>query len=258
MAACKNPDCQYLANRDPTVSVGYCCEKCEGRHKGEDWAFGGKKKHTACCSCHDDPCAPMPDPQTNSFCPPANGNQNREKCANPDCEYERHSNPSVSLLYCCEKCEGVHKREPWAEGGKRHYKSCEKVVFTVRWGANWAPSVVEEREERKPLDRYAGAERDTRPAWMTQGVGINQQVFGETRGDLVKPGMTQADLDRLESKVRSRSPDPMGDFFNQKSSDPMASFFNTGTNAADRPRSRTPPRRAPLPDQREQYWARWE
>lgn len=51
----------------------------------------------------------------------------RAKCAHPECEYMRHSDPSVSKRYCCEKCEGLHQGADWAEGGKRHYKSCEKM-----------------------------------------------------------------------------------------------------------------------------------
>mmetsp|Transcript_76642 Transcript_76642/g.224979 ORF Transcript_76642/g.224979 Transcript_76642/m.224979 type:complete len:149 (-) Transcript_76642:178-624(-) len=94
-----------------------------------------------------------------------------------------------------------------------------------------APSREDATEARPRLQRHQGAERDTRPAWMTRGCGVNEEFFGETRGDLVKPGMTQADLERLEKKVRSDSPDPLGDFFHGHADAP--------------PRSR----RAPLPDQ---------
>lgn len=50
MEKCQNPECEYMANPDPSVSVGFCCEKCEGRFKGEEWASQGKKKHTAYCT----------------------------------------------------------------------------------------------------------------------------------------------------------------------------------------------------------------
>jgi len=49
------------------------------------------------------------------------------KCAHPECNYLKHSNPKVSALYCCEKCEGLHQKAPWANAGKRHYKSCERI-----------------------------------------------------------------------------------------------------------------------------------
>merc|ERR1719424_1925572 len=71
--------------------------------------------------------------------------------------------------------------------------------------------------ERERLERHRGAQRDTRPAWMTKGCGVNKDFFGETKGDLVKPGMTQADLDKIVSTVRSDSPDPMSDFMKKRS-----------------------------------------
>jgi len=61
-----------------------------------------------------------------------------------------------------------------------------------------------------------------RPAWMSRGIGVNKEILGETRGDLVKPGLTQADLDELENKVqcRSDSPDPLSEFFNARHDSP--------------------------------------
>lgn len=87
---------------------------------------------------------------------------------------------------------------------------------------------------------------------MTKGVGVNEEVFGETRGDLVKPGMTRADLDRLEQTVRGADEsDPMWAMFNERSP-------GLGEGAPPRSRSRSAPRRAPLPDQREAYFADWK
>merc|ERR1712083_146473 len=100
----------------------------------------------------------------------------------------------------CPKCEGMDNGEEWAEGGKRHYKSCEKRVYVVRWGDNWVPPVLEDPKKGEPLERHRGAVRDTRPAWMTRGVGINKEMFGETTGDMVKPGITKSDLERIEQK----------------------------------------------------------
>jgi len=45
---CGNPDCYYLVNKDASISLEYCCEKCEGRHQGLDWATGGKNHWKSC------------------------------------------------------------------------------------------------------------------------------------------------------------------------------------------------------------------
>lgn len=55
---------------------------------------------------------------------------------------------------------------------------------------------------------------DTRPAWMTKGLGIGEQILGQSKGDLVKPGMTQADLDAAERRV-AEGPDPFGEIFRE-------------------------------------------
>lgn len=188
-----------------------------------------------------------------------NGSQKvLEKCANPRCFYLENSDPSISFSYCCAKCEGRHKGEEWAQGGKQHYKDCEKVeasqeaidrAASRQDEANFGPTLVEATQERKPLERHEGAQRDTRPAWMTKGVGVNTSMFGETKGDMLKPGMTKEMLEKLEQTVRSNSPDPMSDFL--KSANTSAS--------PPRTRSRSPAaRRAPLPDQSEQYYAAWD
>lgn len=127
---CKNPDCEYQANSDPAISAGFCCEKCEGRWNGEEWAMIGKKKHTAYCSSKQ---------FVPNFCVPAYGPVlNRAKCAHPDCNYMRNSDPTISRLYCCEKCDGLHKGEKWAKSGKRHYKNCEKIEFIGTGACNMA------------------------------------------------------------------------------------------------------------------------
>jgi len=63
-------------------------------------------------------------------------------CANPECQFMRHSDPEVSQFYCCQKCEGLHKGEEWAMMGKtKHYKNCEGVLQPqfVRdgWGGSY-------------------------------------------------------------------------------------------------------------------------
>lgn len=142
MQKCANPACEYLANPDPQISIGFCCEKCEGRYNGEDWAMSGKKRHTAYCTSKSD------DLSFDSYgsgggyvCAgwggPGSGWGTSRKCAHPECNYMKHSDPSISQNYCCEKCEGLHQGADWAEGGKRHYKNCEKIEIggaEAAWG----------------------------------------------------------------------------------------------------------------------------
>merc|ERR1719443_2752718 len=82
---------------------------------------------------------------------------------------------------------------------------------------------IEQRErsrspprDRVPLERLAGAQRDTMPAWMKRGVGVNEEIFGKTTGDLVKPGMTKADVEQLEARVFDDADDPMAEIFNER------------------------------------------
>merc|ERR1719162_963776 len=55
---------------------------------------------------------------------------------------------------------------------------------------------------------------DHKPAWMSRGLGINEELFGETTGDLMKPGLTKADLERIENSL-PEGPDPFGDVFRE-------------------------------------------
>merc|ERR1719161_2730206 len=83
-----------------------------------------------------------------------------------------------------------------------------------------SPSASEKlRQDAVPgerLERHKDAQRDSRPAWMTRGVGVNKEFFGETKGDLVKPGMTKADLERIESSDRAEGPAELDDFFSSR------------------------------------------
>jgi|ERR1719296_103170 len=222
---CANPECEYLAHPDPEISVGFCCEKCEGRFNGEEWANQGKKKHTAYCTSKDggaaasfawsqaSQCVPVKKKGAASYGGELSGEEPAAEvekydeeteakldtwvelkkskefeaadlirdelraagvdpqkarpkpgaaaaaklgamamakgawskggggfgfggfaarpgstpCANPECWYMTNSDPSISQFYCCEKCEGVHNGEEWAQNGKKHYKNCEKV-----------------------------------------------------------------------------------------------------------------------------------
>eukprot|EP00930_Biecheleria_cincta_P100452 TRINITY_DN92091_c0_g1_i1.p1 TRINITY_DN92091_c0_g1~~TRINITY_DN92091_c0_g1_i1.p1 ORF type:complete len:291 (-),score=48.23 TRINITY_DN92091_c0_g1_i1:161-1033(-) len=71
---------------------------------------------------------------------------------------------------------------------------------------------VDRKDEPAGEDRRAGMSH--KPAWMTRGIGVNKEVFGETRGDLMKPGLTKEDLDRIE-KQKPEGPDPFGDVFKE-------------------------------------------
>lgn len=61
------------------------------------------------------------------------------------------------------------------------------------------------RRETERLDRHSGAKRETKPAWMTKGVGVGEKMFGEPVG-IIKPG---------DDKPKQEAPahDPMGDVY---------------------------------------------
>lgn len=50
---------------------------------------------------------------------------------------------------------------------------------------------------------------------MTKGFGIGTEMFGESKGDLVKPGMTQRDFDELRQRGPARGGDPFAEVFNE-------------------------------------------
>lgn len=72
---------------------------------------------------------------------------------------------------------------------------------------------------------------------MTKGCGVNKDFFGEVKGDLVKPGMTQRDLEAIEAKRDV-------DF----GADPFADVFAEAKGGGARLSSGTlPPRASPSP-----------
>jgi len=103
-----------------------------------------------------------------------------------------------------------------------------------------------------PLDRHKDAVRDTKPAWMTKGFGVGVAMLGEATGELVKPGMTKTDLERMESdsKTKPVSSDPFADFFAETSGG-AAALAKTGyASANDSNNNRSgDSARAPLPSQ---------
>jgi len=69
-----------------------------------------------------------------------------------------------------------------------------------------------------PLTRHRGALRDTRPAWMTKGLGVGTEMFGEATGELLKPGLTRTDLEELErTGCKDLGYDPFGQVFCESS-----------------------------------------
>lgn len=143
MMPCGNPDCEYLAHTNPELCAGFCCLKCEGQMKGEEWAMGGKK-HYKHCEKRPNPAAggewpgggamkrtwdEGPGMSSSGSLSEGDGSRWQQRCANPGCEYLVHSNPSECELYCCQKCEGRHQGADWAMGGVKHYKQCEKRIM---------------------------------------------------------------------------------------------------------------------------------
>jgi hypothetical protein len=124
------------------MSMDFCCEKCEGRFNGEEWAMSSKaKKHTAYCTgsgySYEEAAPAMKMGGMGAW---GGGGAGKgwgkakaakpvpQKCQHPECEYLVHSDPSWIAGYCCEKCQGLCESEDPSEyeGGKRHYKHCEK------------------------------------------------------------------------------------------------------------------------------------
>lgn len=87
------------------------------------------------------------------------------------------------------------------------------------------------------LARHKGADRDTRPAWMTKGLGVGVEMFGEATGDLVKPGLTKQDVEALEKRGAGEGADPFGDVFKEKA---MAMESKAATAAAPKLHSASP------------------
>eukprot|EP00404_Azadinium_spinosum_P023013 CAMPEP_0180614616 /NCGR_PEP_ID=MMETSP1037_2-20121125/31507_1 /TAXON_ID=632150 /ORGANISM="Azadinium spinosum, Strain 3D9" /LENGTH=162 /DNA_ID=CAMNT_0022634331 /DNA_START=33 /DNA_END=521 /DNA_ORIENTATION=+ len=118
-----------------------------------------------------------------------------------------NSDPSISRNYCCEKCEGLHKCEAWAEGGKRHYKSCEKVEVGSVSGSKgygkspavWAPISF------GPYGKGKGKSKDKKGSIKEQ-FGVSQKIWlGNLPGGLTNDDLKAhfEDLVGLEPKMVS-------------------------------------------------------
>lgn len=108
--------------------------------------------------------------------------------------------------------------------------------------------------EGSPRDNAASTKSlNNQPAWMTRGLGVNKEIFGESKGNLVKPGMYEEDLERIERSVRegqlNAGPDPFGDIFAERNGDRGAESHAASEGGANKSwRSR-----GPLPTQDEIY-----
>lgn len=106
-----------------------------------------------------------------------------------------------------------------------------------------------------PLERLRGAQRDMKPAWMTKGIGVGTQIFGEaakagSAEELMKPGLTRADLEAIDKNKGQKlaGPDPFGDFFAEANASKDTGPRLNGPGSLGAPLG-LGGARAPLPDQ---------
>jgi len=79
---------------------------------------------------------------------------------------------------------------------------------TGRWNLKY-----DEGTSRQRLGRHEGAKRNTQPAWMTKGMGIGTQMFGEPKG-IIKPGDKPGESAASPACQQAKDDyDPMGDVF---------------------------------------------
>jgi hypothetical protein len=74
---------------------------------------------------------------------------------------------------------------------------------------DWELKYEETRQTGSRLDRHEGARRNTKPAWMTKGLGVGQDMFGAPQG-IIKPGDTP---EKQPRSAKDLAYDPMGDVF---------------------------------------------
>jgi len=92
-----------------------------------------------------------------------------------------------------------------------------------------------------------------KPAWMTKGLGINKEVFGETTGKMLKPGLWKEDLERIE-RMTHEGPDPWADIYADGTGERKASDFRPATSSRNADSEGNTHRRAgPLPSQEDTF-----
>jgi len=127
-----NPECTHPAHPEPEGwSEGFCCEKCEGRFNGEEWAMPdptkpNKKLHTAYCT-------------SNEWKSGKKSVARWQPCKNPECQHPAHPNPegAWSPGFCCEKCEGRFNGEEWAMAAVGTNKKMHTALCTSRSKVEW-------------------------------------------------------------------------------------------------------------------------
>lgn len=78
-----------------------------------------------------------------------------------------------------------------------------------QWNLNFTDPTPKEGEKPE-LSRHEGAKRCTKPAWMTKGMGVGKEMFGEPTG-MMKPGDNKKpDAAKDDGKPEY---DPMGDVY---------------------------------------------
>jgi len=100
--------------------------------------------------------------------------------------------------------------EPLEDDADRSVRPAYDLKF-VDAPAGIIDSSRENAAEKKSLNNQ--------PAWMTRGLGVNKEIFGESKGNLIKPGMYQEDMDRIEARKGNPlgdGPDPLGDVFAER------------------------------------------
>ena len=65
LVPCLYPGCRFAQHSDPASlwKPGYCCNKCAGKHAGEEWAEGGCKHYSHCEGVLHTPDWLLDDPQ---------------------------------------------------------------------------------------------------------------------------------------------------------------------------------------------------
>jgi len=123
--------------------------------------------------------------------------------------------------------------EPDKDVEKTLRAGLEDVAAKLDKETNAEAEAEQGEKDAKASKRRAGLNH--KPAWQSRGLGVNKEIFGETTGDLVKPGMTKADFERIKNSV-AEGPDPFGDVFREAASETTSRRVLTG--AAKRKKNR--------------------
>lgn len=221
---CADPDCPHPPGQ--AGSELFCCEKCEGRFKGEEWAMGGNRAHTKQCpsrsqesttpswekssgrgsyvpihqlvSANPLPMAPMFAPARSSQpCHPYIAGGGRRICRDPNCQIPASTDPA-SEGFCCEKCMGRFKGEEWAftvgAGTRAHTKMCASRDKNAQWQS-------EDTTYIQPQSGFmpTGSVSPAPIAWRPPLPGPPPPVYGPYSGGGRPAASTSSDDQKLKS-----------------------------------------------------------